>query len=98
MLLHPLVWSNTAIVSTLGPSQLCPHLARCHSTCSASPRPPASLGRPAAGPAHREASAKYASASAPLTLHGKRTRTVQISRCVSYQHGHGEEKEVGFYL
>lgn len=67
MLLHPLVWSNTAIVSILGPSQLCPLLARCHSTCSASPRPPGSPGRPAAGPAQREASAKYASASAPLT-------------------------------
>ena len=63
MLLHPLVWSNTAIVSPLGPSQLCPHLARCHSTCSASPRPPASLGRPAAGAAQREASAKYAQLS-----------------------------------
>ena len=41
MLLHPLVWSNTAIVSPLGPSQLCPLLAGCHSTCTGSAASPA---------------------------------------------------------
>ena len=43
-----------SLVSALHSS--CPLLALCHSTCSASPRPPASPGRPAAGgwPGSRE--------------------------------------------
>ena len=88
MLLHPLVWSNTAIVSPLGPSQLCPLLAGCHSTCTGSLAcRPAQVGRQLAR--RSEASANYAEPQPPpshISLHGKRTRTVQISR--SHLTGH----------
>ena len=65
MLLHPLVWSNTAIVSCLGPSQLLSPVGPVplYLLSLSSPRP-AQVGRQlAAGPAleRGQCSAKYAS-------------------------------------